>query len=97
MKELHAALPDSSLLLKGVDHATSSLLVQNPLLGFRVNAFRSRVSLDYNPSVSTVLQFVRLLQAEFESASLSQEGFGHKGKDAGREAGLSRVCGEEGV
>ena len=76
VKELHAALPDSSLLLKGVDHATSSLLVQNPLLGFRVNAFRSRVSLDYNPSVSTVLQFVRLLQAEFESASLSQEGFG---------------------
>ena len=74
VRELHAALPDSSLLLKGVDHATSSLLVQNPLLGFRVNAFRNRVSLDYNPSVSTVLQFVRLLQAEFESASLSQEG-----------------------
>ena len=73
VRELQAALPDSSLLLKGVDAATSSLLVQNPLLAFRVNTFRSRVSLDYNPTVSSVLQLVRLLQAEFESASLSVE------------------------
>ena len=73
VKELHAALPDSSLLLKGIDGSVASLLLQNPRLGFRVNAFRNRVSLDYNPTVSTVLQFVRLLQAEFEGASLSQE------------------------
>ena len=31
------------------------------------------MSLDYNPTVSAVLQLVRLLQAEFESASLSSE------------------------
>ena len=73
VRELNAALPDSSLLLKGLDQATGGLLGANPTLGFRVNAFRNRVSLDYNPTVSTVLQFVRLLQAEFESASLSQE------------------------
>ena len=58
--ELNAAMPDSSLLLKGIDQSTSSLLVVNPPLGFRVNAFRNRVSLDYNPTVTTVLQFVRL-------------------------------------
>ena len=68
VKELQAALPDSSLLLRGVDAATSQLLTQNPLLGFRVNSFRSRASLDYNPTVLTVLQLVRLLQAEFEAA-----------------------------
>ena len=71
VRELQAALPDSSLLLKGVDSATSHLLSQNPLLGFRVNAFRNRVSLDYNPSVLTVLQLVRLLQAEFEAAAIT--------------------------
>ena len=75
VRELNAALPDSSLLLRGLDQATRALLGTNPSLGFRVNAFRNRVSLEYNPAVSTVLQFVRLLQAEFESASLSQELF----------------------
>ena len=73
VRELQAALPDSSLLLKGVDAATVQLLNQNPLLGFRVNAFRSRVSLDYNPTVGTVLQLVRLLQAAFEAAALTSE------------------------
>ena len=73
VRELNSALPDSSLLLRGLDQATSTLLSGNPPLGFRVNAFRNRVSLDYNPTVSTVLQYVRLLQAKFESASLSQD------------------------
>ena len=30
VRELHAALPDSSLLLRGIDVATSALLLQNP-------------------------------------------------------------------
>ena len=46
VRELQASLPDSSLLLKGVDAATGSILHQHPLLAFRVNAFRNRVSLD---------------------------------------------------
>ena len=71
VRELQAALPDSSLLLRGIDNATAGLLAQYPALGFRVNAFRNKVSLDYNPSITTVLQLVRLLQAEFEAASLS--------------------------
>ena len=66
-----AALPDSSLLLRGIDNATAGLLAQYPALGFMVNAFRNKVSLDYNRSITTVLQLVRLLQAEFEAASLS--------------------------
>ena len=74
VKELQAALPDPSLLLRGIDTATAQLLMQNPLLAFRVNSFRNRASLDYNPTVLTVLQLVRLLQAEFEAASLTQEG-----------------------
>ena len=66
--ELHAALPDASLLLRGVVVATVTFPQQNPQLGFRVNTFRNRVLLDYSPTISAVLQLVRLLQAEFESA-----------------------------
>ena len=73
IRELKASLPDSSLLLKGVDGSMASLLAQFPALNFRVNSFRNRASLDYNPSVATVVQLVRLLQAEFESAALSME------------------------
>ena len=73
VRELQAALPDASLLLKGVDGATAVLLAQFPSLSFRVSSFRNRASLDYNPSVTTVVQLVRLLQAEFESAALTME------------------------
>ena len=73
VRELQAALPDSSLLLRGIDSATSNLLSNNPALGFKVNAFRNKVSLDYNPTILTVLQLVRLLQAEFEAAALCAE------------------------
>ena len=76
IRELQAALPDSSLLLKGVDNATAGLLGQHPALSFRVNSFRNKVALDYNPSIATVLQLVRLLQAEFEAAALSVETVG---------------------
>ena len=71
VQELQATLPDSSLLLKGIDGSTASFLAQYPALNFRVSSFRNRASLDYNPSVTTVLQLVRLLQAEFEAASLN--------------------------
>ena len=80
VNELQASLPDSSLLLKGVDGATSALLAQSPLLGFRVNAFRNRVALDHNPTMGTVMQLVKLLQAEFESAALSADAGGGKSR-----------------
>ena len=61
VRELQATVPDSSLLLRGIDNSTAALLAQSPALCFRVNAFRNKVSLDYNPSIATVLQLVRLL------------------------------------
>ena len=74
VRELGASMPDPSLLLAGVDKATAGLLGQHPALGFRVNAFRHRVALDYNPTVPTVVQLVRLIQAECEALALGQEG-----------------------
>ena len=67
-------MPDPSLLLAGIDKATAALLAQHHALGFRVNAFRHKVALDYNPTGPTVVQLVRLLQAECEAAVLGHEG-----------------------
>ena len=72
--EIHATLPDASLLLRGLDGATSSLLTAHPMIGFRVNAFRHQLAIDYNPTVANVVQLVRLIQAECEAASITSEG-----------------------
>ena len=82
VRELGASLPDPSLLLRGIDQATSGLLAQYPAVGFRVNAFRHRVALDYNPSVSSVVSLVRLVQAECEAASISGDSQGSPDKRA---------------
>ena len=71
--EIHATLPDPSLLLKGVDSATGALLTAHPMVGFRINTFRQQLAIDYNPSVSSVMQLVKLILAEREAASLTSE------------------------
>ena len=71
VRELGASMPDPSLLLAGIDKATVGLLGQHHSLGFRVNAFRHKVALDYNPTVPSIVQLVRLLQAECEASALS--------------------------
>ena len=83
-REIRATLPDPSLLLKGVDQSTVGLLSQYQMIAFRVNAYRHRAALDYDPSVVGVVQLVRLLQAEFESAAIALEGAqgGSKGPKA---------------
>ena len=72
-REVQATLPDPSLLLKGIDAATSSLLNLQPMVAFRISAFRHKSSIDYNPSVSGVIQLVRLIQAECESMAMTVE------------------------
>ena len=71
--EIHATLPDPSLLLRGVDAATGGLLALNQMVGFRVNSFRHRLAIDYNPPVASVLQLVKLIQAEAEASSIATE------------------------
>ena len=71
--EIHATLPDPSLLLRGVDAATGGLLASNQMVGFRVNSFRHRLGIDYNPTVASVLQLVKLIQAEAEASAIATE------------------------
>ena len=72
-REIQATLPDPSLLLKGIDAATSSLLALQPMVAFRVSVFRHKSSIDYNPSVTGVTQLVKLIQAECESLAMTVE------------------------
>ena len=95
-QEIHAALPDSSLLLRGIDQATTALLNQSPMISFRVSAFRHRTSLDYNPTITGVVQLVRLIQAECESASLVVEG-GSDGNKRARAAAAQAAQGAQGA
>ena len=93
--EIHATLPDASLLLRGVDNATSGLLTAHPMIGFRVNAFRHQLAIDYNPTVTAVMQLVKLIQAECEAASITSEGVGDKrartaALSAGRESAVAK-------
>ena len=80
--EIHATLPDASLLLRGVDNATAGLLTSHPMIGFRVNAFRHQLAIDYNPTVTSVVQLVRLIQAECEAASITSEASDKRAKTA---------------
>ena len=76
--EIHATLPDSSLLLRGIDGATAALMSAHPMIGFRVNAFRHQLAIDHNPSVTSVIQLVQLIQAECEAASITADGSADK-------------------
>ena len=89
IQELRASLPDASLLLRGIDQAAADLLAEHPAIAFRVNSFRHRVSIDHNPTVGTVCQLVRLLQAEFEAAALTA------GESAEKKAKLAAMAPEE--
>ena len=73
-REVNASLPDPSLLIKGIDTATGALIAQNPMINFRISSFRHRIALDYLPTLEGIVQLVRLILAECESASLVIEG-----------------------
>ena len=91
--EIHATLPDPSLLLRGVDAATGGLLASNQMVGFRVNSFRHRLGIDYNPTVASVLQLVKLIQAEAEASSITSEGNQDKRARAAAAAAASQATG----
>ena len=68
---LGVATPDASLLLAGVDKMVATLLTQHAQLNLRVSLVRIQLQLDFSPDLSGVLQFVKNLQAEFDTLALS--------------------------
>ena len=66
LRELRAAEPDATLLIKGLDALSSALLAKHPTVHFRVASFREKLGVDYSPTSETATQLAEMLQAEFE-------------------------------
>ena len=65
LRELRANEPDATLLIKGLDALSSTLLAKHPTVHFRVASFREKLGVDYSPTSETATQLAEMLQAEF--------------------------------
>ena len=66
LKQLHAAEPDTTLLVKGLDALTGKALQKHSSSLFRPATFRERLGVDYQPTAEAVSELCRMLQAEVE-------------------------------
>ena len=69
--DLGVSPPDPAILLAGLDKLCLGVIASNAQLGFRCNISRTQHQLDFNPNVSSVTAYARLLQAEMETLALS--------------------------
>ena len=70
-KVLSVATSDAALLLAGLDKLTAGVLNTHTLVAFWCNISRTQHQLDFNPTVGSVTQYARLIQAEMETLALS--------------------------
>ena len=68
--------PDASILLKGLDVASRSLMEKNSEIAFRANMMRYSLDLDSAPSQATVVRFHGHLLAEYEQLAYRGRGKG---------------------
>ena len=71
--ELGAVLPDSSLLLKGLDTLTQPCLSEHHVVAFRVAAYRNDTGVDFAPTQDKVSELAEYLLAEYESLSIQED------------------------
>ena len=72
-RTMGVVVPDPALVLKGVDAMTESLL-KKPMhaqVAFRISTARNQLHLDHRPNMSTVVEFMRVLQSEWEQVAVS--------------------------
>ena len=63
---VNAAEPDATLLIKGLDSFSATLLAKHPTVLLRAATFREKLAVDYSPTSETATQLAEMLQAEFE-------------------------------
>ena len=68
---MQVSVPDASLMLRGLDLLADPLLRKHPHVSFRCSQARNMLQLDHRPSLQSVKEFVKVLQAEFDMLSLS--------------------------
>ena len=71
-EEVGVTLPDSSVLLRGLDRLMSKVLQGNSSLSFRINLARTTLMVDAVPSESGVEQLAECMLAELDQLSYSK-------------------------
>ena len=72
-QELHVALPDPSIMVKGLTTLCMDVLATAPQASFRLSTFRLQQCLDINPTRESLEAYYQMLLAEMEHLSLSPE------------------------
>ena len=80
---MNIAVPDCSLFTDGLDRMSGGLLERHPTLLFRMHAVRMQLQLDALPSMSSVEQWARALQAKFDQKKQRVAAVQAKAKDPG--------------
>ena len=65
------SVPDSSILLKGLDGLCNPQLQKHLQTDFRMSVVRTRLSLDHAPTQATVSEYAKALQSEFSMLVLA--------------------------
>ena len=68
---MQVSIPDASLMLRGLDLLADPLLKKHPHVSFRCSQARTSLQLDHRPSLHSVREFVKVVQAEFDMLSLA--------------------------
>ena len=68
---MQVAVPDSSILLKGIDGLSQQQLSKHPQVDFRMSVIRTRLALDHAPQRTSVGEYVKALQGEFSMLVLA--------------------------
>ena len=72
-QELHVALPDPSIMVKGLTTLCTDVLAAAPQASFRLSTLRLQQCLDINPTRKSLEAYYQMLLNEMEHLSLSPE------------------------
>ncbi|CAE7201986.1 putative transposon protein [Symbiodinium microadriaticum] len=72
-RTMGVSVPDPALVLRGLDALTEGLLRKavHAQVSFRVSTARNHLRLDHNPTMGSVMEFLKVLQSEWEQVSVS--------------------------
>ena len=72
-RTMGVSVPDPALVLRGLDTLTEGLLRKavHSQVSFRVSTARNHLRLDHNPTMGAVMEFLKVLQSEWEQVSVS--------------------------
>ena len=76
---MQVAIPDCSILLKGLDGVVSGILKRHPHVSFRCSSARHTLQLDHQPTLEKVKDYSKILLSECDMLAVSGEDTTPKG------------------